>query len=99
MHRGATQDRARPRAWNTDWLLLRDLSRIVRVDCAARLQAGDKLVDFGCGDRPYLKHFAERKVVYFGADLASSADLQIGADGRVPLDDGSVDGVLSIQVL
>lgn len=96
---GATLDRARARIWHTDWLVLRSLERLIRADCAARLSAGSRLIDFGCGTQPYRGVFEERGIAYRGADLDGQAELQIGPDGRVAAADGSADAILSIQVL
>lgn len=61
--------------------------------------AGTTVVDFGCAERPYRSLFADAR--YLGADLPGNdgADLEIGRDGRVPVEDGSVDLVFSSQVL
>jgi SAM-dependent methyltransferase len=65
------------------------------------LPAGETVVDFGCGDRPYEPLLRRRFARYIGADLPGNlrADLSLSPDGELPLEDTSVDCVLSSQVL
>jgi SAM-dependent methyltransferase len=58
------------------------------------------VLDYGCADTPYRRFFAA-DVDYIAADLPGNpaATLEIAPDGTVPLADGSVDAVLSTQVL
>lgn len=57
------------------------------------------VVDLGCADTPYRDLFPAAR--YLGADLPGNprADLVLDAVGRVPLDAGEADLVLSTQVL
>ena len=61
---------------------------------------GDRVLDYGCADRPYRPLFAG-DAEYVGADLPGNpdADVEIAADGTVPVADASFDAVLSTQVL
>lgn len=61
---------------------------------------GTRILDYGCADQPYRRFFGPG-VEYLGADLPGNPDaaLEIAPDGTVPLADGSVDAVLSTQVL
>ncbi|MGL4629809.1 MAG: class I SAM-dependent methyltransferase [Leadbetterella sp.] len=59
------------------------------------------LADYGCGNKPYetlIIPFVER---YIGVDLPenTSADIHISPEGRIQLDESSLDVVLSTQVL
>jgi SAM-dependent methyltransferase len=58
------------------------------------------VVDHGCADRPY-RRLLRPDLAYVGADLPGNpdADVVLDDEGRVPLADGSVDVVLSTQVL
>ncbi|MEI6641490.1 MAG: methyltransferase domain-containing protein [Novosphingobium sp.] len=94
-----TPDRLRPRIWHTDWMILRQLARVIGHDVAGALKPRDVVVDFGCGQMPYREVIEAKGVVYKGADLGPDAELQIGADGRVQAEDHSCDAVLSVQVL
>lgn len=62
--------------------------------------AGGTVLDLGCADVPYRDFFAAN-VRYLAADLPGNphANLEISADGEVPVPDDSVDAVLSTQVL
>lgn len=65
-------------------------------------KAGEKrLIDYGCGDAPYLPLFVDKVRQYVTCDIEGNAlaDVKIGPDGRVPLPDKSFDIVLSVQVL
>jgi FkbM family methyltransferase len=60
-----------------------------------------KLIDYGCGDVPYLPLFADKVAKYVTCDIAGNpcAEVVITPDGKVPLPDDSFDIVLSVQVL
>jgi len=62
---------------------------------------GDVLLDFGCGNMPYRPLFENRISSYIGCDLPGNdiADQTIDDIYRLPFGDGSVDMVLSTQVL
>jgi SAM-dependent methyltransferase len=91
--------RAAPRIWDTDWLVLRPLARLLRKEAEAHVPPGSAMVDLGCGDMPYAAMLRDLKIDYRGADIDDGASLKIGQDGRVPLADGSAGAVLSVQVL
>ena len=79
----------------------RQLNSMVReLLLLSRLGAGATAVDFGCADRPYAT-FLPAGVQYLGADLPGNAeaDVAIGPDGTLPIPQGTVDLVLSTQVL
>lgn len=65
--------------------------------------ASGVLLDFGCGAQPYRKVFEPFISRYIGADVASEAgielDLQLHMGVPIPLPAGSVDTILSTQVL
>lgn len=86
--------------WNRQVLL--QLRAAVREQLQ-RAGAGSatRVLELGCGNRPYERLVREIGARYEGADLTGNphADLLIGEDGRVPVPDGSYDIVLSIQVL
>lgn len=60
-----------------------------------------RLIDYGCGDVPYLPLFADKvaKYVTCDIDINSLAEVKITQEGTVPLPDGSFEIVLSVQVL
>lgn len=65
------------------------------------LPAGDRLLDYGCGNRPYEPIFLKKFARYVGADLEgnAAADLLIDSQGKIECEDSSFDCVLSSQVL
>ena len=77
---------------------LRSLIHDMVVD--ARLPARATVLDYGCADQPYRSELP-RDANYVGADLPGNPDaqLEIDADGRVPMVADTADLVLSTQVL
>jgi SAM-dependent methyltransferase len=75
--------------------LPRALERLAR-----ELPDGPRVLDYGCADVPYRRFFGP-DVEYLAADLPGNPDatLEIGTDGTVPVPSGSIDAVLSTQVL
>lgn len=65
------------------------------------VQSGDKVLDYGCGNRPYERFFAGKFKEYIAADIPGNRDAQlvIGPDGRLPVDSMTFDCVLSSEVL
>lgn len=91
-HRGATSP------FEPDWLLQRHLHRDIRA--ALVRYARGRLLDLGCGERPYSEDMPEG-VHAFGVDVpapASSADVWSLA-AALPFADGAFDTVLCTQVL
>ena len=79
----------------------------VRAPLAAWLEqqaeaagTGYRVLDVGCGPKPYYPFFAERASEYVGVDVVENpvAELQ-GAVETLPVEDGSFDVVLCTQVL
>ncbi|MEB4677470.1 class I SAM-dependent methyltransferase [Enterobacteriaceae bacterium G50] len=93
------RDRAIPRIWQTDWLLLRALVRSLRNQAEHHISPETFMLDFGCGDSPYAEMMRQLNINYCGADLDDNGTIKIDQQGRVPLDDGVAGAVLSIQVL
>lgn len=91
--------RANPRIWDTDWAVLRSLSTKLREQASACVKPGAVMVDLGCGEMPYADMMRHMGIDYRGADIGGEAPLQIDSQGRVPLPAGSIDAVLSVQVL
>lgn len=89
--------RAAPRIFDTDWLVLRRMRHAIGA-AAAEVAPGTRAVDFGCGARPYADLFTARGANYIGADF-DHGDVAIGPDGALDVATGSVDLVLSFQVL
>lgn len=88
-----------PRIWDTDWLVLRGMRRVIARMADDIARPGATAVDFGCGEKPYESLFVSRGLTYRGADLGDGADIRILPDGRLDAPNGSADVVLSFQVL
>lgn len=93
------QRRLQPRLWDTDWLVLRGMRRVIEEHARRIASPGKVALDFGCGAKPYAQLFTARGVTYLGADLGTSHDVQIRADGSLSAPDRSADLVVSFQVL
>jgi SAM-dependent methyltransferase len=93
--------RAAPRIWQPDWLVLREMARVLRAvlaDPQLRLR-GARVLDFGCGSRPYEPWFAAAGAHYRGADIEGAHEVRMAADGTLGCGDGEYDVVASFQVL
>src|SRR5436190_5349909 len=79
-------------------LLLNKLQSIVDSDL---LEAGEKILDYGCGNKPYRSLFEMKFREYVAADLPGNkhCDIVIGPDGQLPVEKDSFDCVLSSEVL
>jgi SAM-dependent methyltransferase len=95
-------DRTRPGPFHSRYWVLRllfeELTRIVDSD---RWSSGARVLDYGCGSRPYEPLLARRFTTYVGADFGGNkaADVAIGRGGELPVEGQSIDCVLSTQVL
>lgn len=91
--------RLHPRIVDTDWLMLRGMTRSLARLIGEHVRAGDTVLDFGCGNMPYRPLVEGKGATYLGADFGDEADVAISPDGKVAAPDGSVDIVMSVQVL
>jgi SAM-dependent methyltransferase len=93
--------RAAPTIWQPDWLVLREMARVLRARLADPELAlrGARILDFGCGGRPYERWFADAGAHYRGADIDAGHEVAIRADGTLDCADGEYDLVVSFQVL
>jgi SAM-dependent methyltransferase len=93
--------RATPRFWHPDWLVLRDMARVLHGFIAdpALAVRGARMLDYGCGTRPYEPWFAAAGAQYRGADIDTAHEVRIRQDGTLECADGEYDVVASFQVL
>jgi SAM-dependent methyltransferase len=91
--------RLRPSLFDTDWMVLSRLTRVIELLAAQEVRSGDKALDFGCGSKPYEPLFRAAGVEYHGADFDTGAELPIDANGVIACPDAYADLVLSFQVL
>lgn len=100
--RGPRLDRIRPGRFHPRYyiltLLLRELQEVLSAECQFK---GGRILDYGCGNRPYEFLFKTKFDEYLGADITGNenADIILGDRGELPVEDGSIDCVLSSQVL
>jgi len=93
--------RAAPRMWDADWHVLRALGAALRAalaDPELRLR-GARVLDFGCGSRPYEAWFASAGALYQGADIEGRTEVRVADDGMLEARDSQFDVVASFQVL
>jgi SAM-dependent methyltransferase len=75
------------------------LARWLRAEAAA-LPHGVRVLDVGCGVKPYYPWFREAASSYVGVDIAENPDADVvGVVEALPVEDGSFDVVLCSQVL
>jgi SAM-dependent methyltransferase len=85
------------RPWHFQWLATKDLYRELR-ELAPAVEG--RLLDVGCGNKPYLSWFS-RVTAYVGLDVTtdSDADVIVKPGESWPFEDASFDVVISTQVL
>jgi SAM-dependent methyltransferase len=93
-------DRLRPGPFHRRSWVLKELARQLQ-EVLDTLPAGTRVLDFGCGSRPYEALLRRRFASYVAADLHGNAAAHLGidADGRLPGAFAPFDCVLSSQVL
>jgi len=96
-------DRDNPHLFHPDYWALHAVRQAV-IDFTRQYGTelnGQRALDFGAGNSPYGTHFDAVNCELLRADLAPADPkvLRIGSDGRVPVEDGSMAAVLSLQVL
>jgi SAM-dependent methyltransferase len=100
--RSSRGDRLNPSLSHPRYWVLRSLRDAMKELLASpTVTLRGTVVDFGAGDSPYRALFQGKCQFYVAADLPGNpgADAHIAPDGTLPLADGSVDCVLSTQVL
>lgn len=92
--------RVKPSLWHADYCLLRGLADAVQQFARQHAKPGMRVVDYGCGAKPY-RHFFPEKCEYIGVDTCASpyADRVVEPGAMVPLPDGTCDCILSTQVV
>ncbi len=94
-------ERRNPPISSPTWVVRRALSAWLQVQ-AAELEAGPKvrILDVGCGVKPYYPYFAGVATEYVGVDVVENPAAELlGPVEALPVDDASFDVVLCTQVL
>lgn len=98
----ANKKRLYPPVWQHDYHVLTAL-RTIMQRYADTYWHGKKgtIVDYGCGSSPYKYMFRGNDTDYIAVDIGKNpeADMLIGEGEKIKMKDGSVDIVLSTQVL
>jgi SAM-dependent methyltransferase len=93
------EERRRPPATSATWAVRAPLAAWLEAQAAA---AGRdyRVLDVGCGPKPYYPFFAERAREYVGIDVVENPAAELrGPVEALPVEDGSFDVVLCTQVL
>jgi SAM-dependent methyltransferase len=95
-------DRVTPRRSERNYhCLVSILDKLQQIVDSELLLPGERILDYGCGGKPYESLFRRKFQHYVGADIAGNtlASLALDAGGHVPAEEESFDCVLSSQVL
>src|SRR6478736_5530612 len=87
-------DRVAPRRSQRNYhTLVGILDRLQKIVDSELFLPGERILDYGCGGKPYESLFRMKFRHYVGADIAGNAEanLAIEADGHVPAEDKSFD--------
>ena len=96
------EERRNPPASSAQWVVRSALARWLQMEAARLRDAGSsvRILDVGCGSKPYLPFFANVASEYVGLDVVATPDADIvGVVEEMPLEDGRFDLVLCTQVL
>lgn len=95
------EERRSPRLGSSTWAVRAPLAEWLEAEARdPRWRDGYRVLDVGCGPKPYYPYFAARASEYVGVDVVAhpAADL-VGRVEELPVEDGSFDIVLCTQVL
>ncbi len=93
--------RANPKVWELGWHVMRRQAQAIRAILAnPKLDLGrSRILDYGCGTRPYEDWFRGAGAQYLGADIDGRHEVLVRADGTLAAPNGAFDLVASFQVL
>lgn len=96
------RERREPPISDRHYLVLSALAEQIRAEVERRFpeRSDLRVLDIGCGEKPYLPFVASRAVSYRGIDVVDGPYVDdVGSSDVLPYDDGSFDLVLCTQVL
>ncbi len=92
-------ERRRPPMSSPTWAVRAPLAAWLEEQAAAG-EGGYRVLDVGCGPKPYYPFFAERASEYVGVDVVENPAAELrGSVESLPVPDASFDVVLCTQVL
>lgn len=93
--------RADPRIWELGWHVMRRQREAIRalLGSPGVDLRGARVLDFGCGTRPYEAWFRNAGADYQGADIDGGHEVPLRGDGSIAAADATFDMVTSFQVL
>src|SRR3954469_25888116 len=92
------EERRHPPLTSPTWAVRAPLA--TWLESQARIGDRYRVLDVGCGPKPYYPFFAERASEYVGVDVVENPDAELrGPVEALPVEDGSFDVVLCTQVL
>ena len=93
------EERRRPRQSSATWAVRAPLAAWLQEQAAIG-EGSYRVLDVGCGPKPYYPFFAERASEYVGVDVVENPAAELrGAVEDLPIEDASFDLVLCTQVL
>jgi len=95
-------ERRNPPKSDRHFLVLAPLAKQIREEAAKRLAGRDdaRVLDIGCGEKPYLPFFSPFASKYVGVDVAEGPKVDLVAPAeQLPFADSSFDLVLCTQAL
>jgi SAM-dependent methyltransferase len=93
------EERRRPPMSSSTWAVRSPMAAWLEQE-AARGTGTYRLLDVGCGPKPYYPFFAERASEYVGVDVVENPVAELrGSVEALPVEDASFDVVLCTQVL
>ncbi len=101
-HAWPGEARRRPSATSSTWVVRSAIARWLEAEADRIAARGDlvRILDVGCGVKPYYPFFANVATSYVGVDVVANPHADVlGAVEDLPIEDASFDLVLCNQVL
>lgn len=102
MEKEYNKKRVNPPIWQHDYHVLKRLYKTLQVIVDKYIDKKvDVILDYGCGSLPYKDLFLSCTNKYIGVDIGKNkkADILVKENQKIPLNDDSVNVVISTQVL